>query len=243
MGRWMDDAKRVAVVTGAATGMGLETCRQLAACGFHVVLTARDAAKAQAAAALAGPGVEGAALDVTQPAQARALAQRLADRFGRLDVLVNNAGAFFEPTDQAAGLALSVLELQPDVLAQSLQTNALGALNVSQALVPLMARRRWGRVVNVSSSMGALAQMQRGWPAYRMSKTLLNAVTRLLAAEVAELGVKVNSVCPGWVRTGMGGPHAGKSVEEGVDTTVWLATLPDDGPTGGFFLDRQPIAW
>jgi len=116
-------------------------------------------------------------------------------------------------------------------------------LRTTQALAPLLRANRAGRVVNLASGMGQLAEMGSGVPAYRISKTALNAVTRILAAEMAASGVKVNSVCPGWCRTDLGGPDAPRSPEEGIDTVIWLATLPDDGPTGGFFRDRQPIPW
>jgi len=123
----------------------------------------------------------------------------------------------------------------------SLETNTFGALRVSQTLVPLMKGR--GRVVNISSGMGQLSEMNGGWPGYRLSKTALNAITRILADELKDTQVKVNSICPGWVKTDMGGANAERSVEQGAETIVWAATLPDDGPSGGFFRDKQAIAW
>ena len=124
---------------------------------------------------------------------------------------------------------------------RTFETNTLGPLMVSQALIPLMQGS--GRVVNVSSGMGQLAEMNGGYPGYRLSKAALNALTRILADELEDTSVKVNSVCPGWVKTDMGGPDAPRTPEQGVQTIVWLATLPDDGPTGGFFRDKQPIPW
>ena len=121
------------------------------------------------------------------------------------------------------------------------ETNTLGALAMSQTFIPMM--RGQGRVVNISSGMGQLSEMNGCCPGYRLSKTALNAVTRILADELMETGIKINSVCPGWVRTDMGGPNANRSLEEGVETIIWLATLPDDGPSGGFFRDKQEIAW
>jgi NAD(P)-dependent dehydrogenase (short-subunit alcohol dehydrogenase family) len=129
------------------------------------------------------------------------------------------------------------------VVRECLETNVIGVLNVTQALVPIMRRHRYGRIVNLSSELGQLAAMGVGTPAYRISKTALNALTRMLAGELAESGIKVNSMSPGWVRTDMGGPRAPRSVEAAADTAVWLAMLPDDGPTGRFFRDRQEIAW
>ena len=237
----MNDAP-VAVVTGAYRGLGLETCRQLAALGHRVVLTARRETDGRAAAerlAAAGLDVRFHALDVTDPGSVAALARALAAGFGRIDCLVNNAGIFPDPSPAEA--AASVFQADPEAVRRGFETNALGALLVSQALVPLMAGR--GRVVNVSSGMGQLADMNGCCPGYRLSKTALNALTRILADELRGTGVKVNSVCPGWVRTAMGGESAPLSVEEGARGIVWAATLPEDGPSGGFFRHGEPIPW
>jgi NAD(P)-dependent dehydrogenase (short-subunit alcohol dehydrogenase family) len=246
---------RVAVVTGANRGLGLEVCRQLARVGMKVVLTSRDARKGEAAAvALRAEdlSVDVQPLDVTDARAAQALAGYLDEAYGRLDVLVNNAGAVFDAApgagpegadDAGAGEGGSVLTSDVGALARSLDVNALGALRCAQALAPLMLANRYGRIVNVSSGMGQLATMGSGWPGYRLSKTALNALTRILAEELRDGGVKVNAVCPGHLRTDLGGPHAPRSVEEGADTIVWLATLRDDGPTGGFFRDCKALAW
>jgi NAD(P)-dependent dehydrogenase (short-subunit alcohol dehydrogenase family) len=134
-----------------------------------------------------------------------------------------------------------VLDAHLDTVRRTLETNLYGALQISQTLIPLMGGT--GRVVNVSSGMGQLSEMNGCCPGYRFSKAGLNALTRILADELRDSRIKINSVCPGWVRTDMGGPGADRSVEQGVDTIVWLATLPDSGPSGGFFRDRQPIPW
>lgn len=241
----MSDKERVAVVTGANRGMGLETCRQLAERGMTVVLTARDLAKAEKAVEelrSAGITVLAHQLDITDQDSVNALAELIQERYGRLDVLVNNAGSVLEPGAKGDARA-SLFDTAPEVVAKSFEVNALGALRVAQALVPIMKKNGYGRVVNVSTGMAALAEMNGGFPGYRMSKTALNALTRILADELKDTNIKVNSVCPGWVRTEMGGPHAARSVEEGVDTTVWLATLRDDGPSGGFFRDFKRIDW
>ncbi len=232
--------QRVAIVTGANRGIGLEICRQLAAQGLRVVLTSRDGAKGQAACRdLAASGTEVAyhSLDVTDPDSVRALAAYLEKTWGRADILVNNAGIMADPK----GAKLFALPLP--VLEQTLDTNLYGPLRLCQAVVPLMRRHRYGRIVNLSSGLGQLAEMGEGTPAYRVSKTALNALTRILAAECSGHGILVNSMCPGWVRTGMGGPDAPRTPAQAADTAVWLATLPDQGPTGGFFRDREAIAW
>ncbi len=230
--------QRTALVTGANRGIGLEVCRRLAAKGLRVVLTARQRARAEAAAqALRSAGdVTAAVLDVTDAASIRALTGDLAARGWRVDVLVNNAAIL-------VGEASAVLEMHDDDLRRSFETNVFGAVAVSQAFAPGMMQRKYGRIVNVSSASGQLESMGTYAPAYSMSKTALNAFTRQLAAATRGHGVLVNSACPGWVRTDMGGPGATRSVAEGADTIVWLATLPAAGPSGGFFSDRQPIAW
>jgi len=229
---------RVALVTGANRGIGLEVCRQLAAKGLRVILTARDPVKAEVAAArIRGAGdVVTAALDVTAPNGIRRLADDLALRGVHVDVLVNNAGVL-------VGESRGIVDMPIDELRRTFETNLFGAIAVSQAFVPLMITRRYGRVVNVSSQAGQLSSMGTYAPAYSMSKTALNAFTRQLAAATEGTGVLVNSACPGWVRTDMGGPGAPKPVEDGADTIVWLATLPAKGPTGRFFSEWRPIAW
>ncbi len=239
------DTLRIAVVTGANRGLGLETCRQLARLlGLTVILTSRDPHKGEAAAATlrdAGLDVRYHTLDVTDPQSVHRLAKYVEVEFGRLDVLVNNAGVFLDPLDSPDPDAASVFRADLDTVRRSMETNVYGPLLLCQALVPLMQRK--GRIVNVSSGMGQLSDMNGGCPGYRFSKTALNALTRMLADEQRDSHIKVNSVCPGWVRTDMGGPQAERPVEQGADTIVWLATLPDDGPSGGFFRDRKAIPW
>ncbi|MDX1615976.1 MAG: SDR family oxidoreductase [Candidatus Promineifilaceae bacterium] len=230
---------RVAVVTGANRGIGLEIVARLAREGLRVLLTARDATKGQTAAtALAEQGlpVEFQRLDVTDASGARRLVKHLADEVGRLDVLVNNAAIY-------DGGGAPLVTVDPGLVRLTMETNFYGPLRLCQSCVPLMRRGGYGRVVNVSSGMGALTDMGRGAPAYRLSKAALNALTRVLAAEVAGENIKVNAVDPGWVATDMGGPRAPRTVAQGADTAVWLATLPDDGPSGGFFRDRRPRPW
>jgi NAD(P)-dependent dehydrogenase (short-subunit alcohol dehydrogenase family) len=221
---------RTALVTGANRGLGFETAKQLAERGYRVVLTARDRAKAERAATTIDGDVVPYELDVTSDEECARLGEL------EVDVLVNNAGVIGEGDGRA-------LDTPAGVLLEVLQTNTLGAYRVAQALAPGMRARAWGRIVNVSSGMGQLADMYGGYPAYRVSKTALNALTRIFAYELRDAGVLVNSVCPGWVRTDMGGPSASLEPADAAQHIVWAATLPDDGPTGGFFRFGKPIPW
>jgi NAD(P)-dependent dehydrogenase (short-subunit alcohol dehydrogenase family) len=214
-------------------------CRQLAARGLRVVLTARDRKKADAAARSlveeAGE-IVGLQLDVTDEKSIRDAAEEVERRAWRVDVLVNNAAIL-------VGETAGVIEIPVDDYRRTFETNLFGPMTVCQAFVPGMMQRRYGRVVNVSSQAGQLAKMRSYAPAYSISKTALNGFTRQLAAATERSGVLVNSACPGWVRTDMGGKGAPRSVQQGADTIVWLATLPSNGPTGGFFADRKPLDW
>jgi NAD(P)-dependent dehydrogenase (short-subunit alcohol dehydrogenase family) len=176
-------------------------------------------------------------LDVTNAVGIKALAGYVAKRHGGLDILVNNAGVLLDPQGSR------IPDSRAQTYRETLETNLFGPLLLTQALLPLMRKNGYGRIVNLSSGLAQLAGMGVGSPAYRISKTALNAFTATLAAELAGSGILVNAACPGWVRTAMGGPHAPVSVEEGADTAVWLATLPADGPNGGFFKARKPIPW
>jgi NAD(P)-dependent dehydrogenase (short-subunit alcohol dehydrogenase family) len=236
-------AGRIAVVTGGNRGMGLETCRQLTRRGARVVLTSRDPAKGEAAARRLQDenlDVRHYPLDVADDESIGRLAEFVRREFGRLDILVNNAG-IVRGRDEPRECAMRPFEATPAGLREVLATNLIGPFLLCQGLIPLM--RGSGRVVNVSSGMGQLTDMGADLPAYRISKAGLNALTRIFASELAGTGIKVNAVCPGWVHTDMGGAGATRSVEEGVATTIWLATLPDDGPSGGLFRDRKPIPW
>ncbi len=223
---------RRALVTGGNRGIGFEICRGLAAAGMNVLLCARNESDAEGAAAglaAAGLPVEGAVVDVASPESI----DRLAARELRVDVLVNNAGVL------APGV---LLEGSGDGMEESAAVHLFGPWRLARAFVPAMAQRGWGRVVNVSSGWGSFAEGLGGPAAYAITKAALNALTVRLARE-AGAGVKVNAMCPGWVRTRMGGGNATRSTAEGADTAVWLATLDDDGPTGGFFRDRKRVAW
>jgi NAD(P)-dependent dehydrogenase (short-subunit alcohol dehydrogenase family) len=231
----MDDSwqGRVALITGGARGLGVEVCRQLAQAGMTVLLTARDEERAAAAAAeIAGDGdVRPARLDIDDSADIDALAARTP----RLDVLVNNAAIDYD-TDQRA------LTADLDRVRRDLDTNLFGAWRMAQAFAPHLRASPHGRLVNVSSGAGSITEMTRGrTPAYSTAKLALNGLTRMLAAELRDDGVLVNSVCPGWTATDMGG--GGRPVAEGARSITWACLLDDDGPTGGFFRDGREIDW
>ena len=238
--------KPIAVVTGANRGLGLETARQLAKCDIRVIMTCRNPNRGEAAMEkLLAEGLDilFQPLDVTTESSVAELGAYIHSRCGRVDILVNNAGVSLDGhgTEEAGGA--SVFNASLETLSATLKTNLYGPLLLAQELVPLMKQQHYGRIVNVSSGMGQLSDMEGKSPAYRISKTALNALTRILAAETRGFNILVNSVCPGWVRTDMGGPSAERTVEQGASGIVWAATLPDDGPSGGFFRDGQPIAW
>ena len=232
----MTESGRIALVSGGNRGIGREIARQLAQRGITTILGSRDEEKGQAAAKGMNGDVVVWQLDVADEKSVDRLASFVEEEFGRLDVLVNNAGIANDRGQRGVDADL-------DRVREALEANLFGAWRLCEAFVPLMQRNGYGRIVNISSGMGALNDMGGGSPAYRVSKTALNALTRILASELRGSGILVNSVCPGWVRTDMGGSHASRSVEEGADTPIWAATLPDNGPTGGFFRDRRPVSW
>jgi NAD(P)-dependent dehydrogenase (short-subunit alcohol dehydrogenase family) len=217
---------------------GLEVCRQLASRGFDVLLTARDAAKAETAARKLGNvgTVEPLLLDVADAHSIKKAAAEVASRYGYLDVLINNAGINYDTweTVENADINGTVME--------TITTNLLGPWRVCQAFLPLLRKSHAGRIVNVSSESGSLAHMGAGPPAYQVTKAALNAMTRTLADELRHAHILVNAVCPGWVASDMGG-SGGRPIADGAAGIVWAATLPDDGPTGGFFRDGKPFPW
>jgi NAD(P)-dependent dehydrogenase (short-subunit alcohol dehydrogenase family) len=259
-----DENGRVAVVTGSDRGIGFEVSRRLGALGYQVVLTSPNKIKGEASAKKLrrqGMKVFYHSLDVTDKNQIAALRTFILKKFGRVDILVNNAGVLLdEGRSKLEGLmerrlkkplrkvdvgeGPSVLQVGLDLVRVTLEINTLGPLVLCQTFVPLMVKAGYGRVVNVSSSRGQLSGMNDGGaPAYQMSQAALNTVTLMVADAVRGGNVLVNSVCPGWTRTDLGGPEAPRSVEEAAETIVWLATLPDSGPTGGFFMDKERIDW
>ena len=231
--------QKTAVVTGANRGLGLETCRQLARKGYQVILTSRDPGDGGRAAEMLN--IEGAQvtyhpLDVTSADSIQRLYEFVSRKYGAADILVNNAGVYLNEDRNVLQVSMEVMEL-------TLQTNTLGALRLCQVFIPEMVEQNYGRVVNVSSRMGEIRGMSRHNASYRLSKLALNGLTLMLADAVHGKNVLVNAVCPGWVRTDMGGPGAPRSLATGAESIVWAATLPDGGPNGGFFRDGKVIDW
>jgi NAD(P)-dependent dehydrogenase (short-subunit alcohol dehydrogenase family) len=230
------DNGRVALVSGGNRGIGLEVCHQLAERGYTVVVGSRNEGKGRAAA----EGLEGDViprqLDVADAGSVERMARFLEDGFGRLDILVNNAAISNDAGQRG-------LDADLDWVKEALEANLFGAWRLCEMAIPLMRRNGYGRIVNVSTGLASLEDMGGGSPGYRVSKTALNALTRILASELSGSGILVNAVNPGWVQTDMGGSGATRPVEEGAEALVWAATLPNNGPTGGFFRDRQPVPW
>jgi NAD(P)-dependent dehydrogenase (short-subunit alcohol dehydrogenase family) len=247
-------SKKVALVTGGNRGIGFAISKQLALQGISVIIGSRDIRQGEAAAKSIAPSptaggttttttttrtVSAFELDVTDQDSVDKLTSIIHSKFGKLDILVNNAGVLLDETNNLP----SKTDLQ--IVKATLETNLIGAWRLCQPFVPMMKKNKYGRIVNVSSGAGALDTIQQGLyaPAYSVSKSSLNVLTIMFANELRReaANILVNAVDPGWVRTDMGGPTAPRSAEEGADTAVWLATLPDRGSTGGFFFNRKRI--
>ena len=229
---------KIALVTGANRGIGFETCRQLSQLGLTVVLTSRDTVKGEVATKqLKDKGLDVVfhRLDVSAKNDIEYAFDRINQQYGQLDVLVNNAAILYDTFQSAVNADL-------EVVGKALTTNLYGPWLLCQAFIPLMKGSGYGRIVNVSSGAGSLHYMGGGTPAYGISKVALNTLTRKLASELSGTGILVNSVDPGWVATDMGG-RGGRPVREGAKGIVWAATLPDNGPSGGFFYDGKPEPW
>jgi NAD(P)-dependent dehydrogenase (short-subunit alcohol dehydrogenase family) len=243
----MSTPRKIALITGANKGIGFEICRQLGKLGFTVLVAARDKKRGLAAAErLKAEGIDAhpMILDVTHEPSIRRAALFLGQEYGRLDVLVNNAGIMPD-------MSLTAANTPPDILHGVFEANFFGAVAVTQAMLPLLRQSEAARIVNMSSSLGSLTlasdpasgMADFKYLAYDASKTALNSFTVHLAWELRDTPIKVNSACPGWVKTDMGGDQAPGTVQQGADTPVWLATLPADGPSGGFFNSRKPVPW
>jgi NAD(P)-dependent dehydrogenase (short-subunit alcohol dehydrogenase family) len=232
---------KTVLVTGANRGLGKETARQLIKHDFFVFLGVRDLEKADDLIKDIGASNLNAKvikLDVTKTADIKSALDNIKKEERGLDLIVSNAGVFLEPRAEQHG----TLEIDPVIILKTIEVNTMGPLKIFQALVPYMIETGGGQIINISSGMGQLHDMSGHFPGYRMSKTSLNALTKMLSSELFDKGIKVNSVCPGWVKTDMGGEGATRSIEEGVETTIWLA-LQENPPTGKFFRDKAEIPW
>jgi NAD(P)-dependent dehydrogenase (short-subunit alcohol dehydrogenase family) len=237
--------KKIAIITGASRGLGFATSEALAKSGYKVIMAMRNPDKAQDkinALKMKDYDVTPMKLDTSDEKSIEAFAQNFKREFGgALDVLVNNAGIFIDDED---GGDKSVFKTKASTIQKTFQTNTLGPFLLIQKLIPLMIDGGYGRIVNVSSGMGQLSEMDAGYAAYRMSKTALNTVTKVFSKEAEGKGdVLVNSICPGWVQTDMGGRSATRTIDQGIRGIVWAATLPKGGPNGGFFRDGEKLDW
>ncbi|MEM9929741.1 MAG: SDR family NAD(P)-dependent oxidoreductase [Bacteroidota bacterium] len=228
----------IALVTGANRGLGRETAHQLAKKGFKVILTSRSESGRAVADAFGKEGLDVVyhQLDVANGQSIAELTEYLTATFGHLDVLINNAGIHYDTFQNTLTADFAIVE-------EAFQVNTLGPWRLSKALYPLLEKSKGARIVNVSSSSGSFADSWPGTPAYSMSKAALNMLTLKMAADVASTDIKVNAVCPGWVRTDMGGQEAPRSVAEGAASILWAALIPEDGPNGGFFRDGERVEW
>jgi NAD(P)-dependent dehydrogenase (short-subunit alcohol dehydrogenase family) len=239
-----DMKQQVALVTGSNRGIGFEIAKQLSMKKIEVILTSRNSANGEAAVRkIARDGVKKVVsmeLDISNQVSVDSLLDEVEKTFGRLDILVNNAAILIDKDNVTASNA------DLETVKATLETNLIGAWRMCKTFIPLMKKNGYGRIVNVSSGVGEFEYMATSggyWPAYSVSKASLNALTVMLASELRGTNILVNAVCPGWVRTDMGGSNATRSVEEGAATPVWLATLPDGGPTGHNYYDKKRISW
>ncbi|MCB0392985.1 MAG: SDR family oxidoreductase [Bdellovibrionales bacterium] len=234
---------KIAVVTGANRGLGKGTALELADRGYHVILVGRNEKElhlVEKEIKSEGQSAEIFVSDVTDEGRIRDLAKHIEKKHGHLDLLVNNAGVFL---DGEFGSGPTFKTVPPETILETFETNVLGPYCMIQNLIPLIEKSKSGRIVNVSSGMGGLTEMEGGYPGYRISKTALNALTRNMSKDLSGTKIRVNSVCPGWVKTDMGGSNATRQIAEGVQSILWAADVPDSGPTGGYFRDGKAIAW
>ncbi|MGB8954628.1 MAG: SDR family oxidoreductase [Tumebacillaceae bacterium] len=229
---------QLALVTGANRGIGLELVKQLAAGGAKVLLGSRSESGSAVAHDLRAQGLDVTylPLDVDNPDSIAQAARTIQEQYGRLDILINNAGVSL---DEEYGL----LDIPAGLLERTMGTNFFGVYHLTRALMPLMQAQNYGRILNVSSGWGSLASMREpGAGAYKLSKLAVNGMTQLLAAEVSG-NMKINAVCPGWVQTDMGGPHAPRTAQQAAEGILRLLAMGENIPNGGFFRDGQPIPW
>jgi NAD(P)-dependent dehydrogenase (short-subunit alcohol dehydrogenase family) len=235
----MTHDKQVALVTGGNRGIGYELVKQLSLSGFNVILTSRDhemGNKAVQKLKELNLDVSCIEMDVSNHESITQAAITLNEQYGRLDVLINNAGVYLDENE-------NLLTMDPSILQKTMETNFFGVYHVIRSFIPLMEKQGYGRIINISSEYGAMSEMSSpGVGAYKLSKFALNGLTRLVAAETKG-DIKINAVDPGWVSTDMGGPSAPRTPREAAESILWLATIGSEGPNGGFFRDGKQIPW
>ncbi|MGC9930931.1 SDR family oxidoreductase [Priestia aryabhattai] len=230
---------KVVLVTGGNRGIGYELVRQLAMDGFKVILTSRNSESGHKAVQKLKDShldVSFLTMDINNQTSIRQAAATVNEQYGRLDVLINNAGIYLDKNQ-------TLVNMDPSVLEKTLTTNFFGAYHVIRSFMPLMEQQAYGRIINVSSEYGAMSEMSSpGVGAYKLSKFILNGLTQLMAAE-SNNDIKINAVDPGWVSSDMGGPSAPRTPEQAARSILWLATIGPEGPSGGFFKDGKQIDW
>jgi NAD(P)-dependent dehydrogenase (short-subunit alcohol dehydrogenase family) len=230
---------KVALVSGGNRGIGYELVKQLALNGFKAILASRDPEMSHEAAQKlkeSNLDVSFVVMDVDNQESIRQAAMTVNERYGRLDVLINNAGVYLDENEK-------LLTMEPSILEGTMTTNFFGAYHVIRSFIPLMEKQGYGRIINVSSEYGAMSEMSyQGVGAYKLSKLALNGLTRLVAAEING-DIKINAVDPGWVSTDMGGPSAPRTPKQAAESILWLATIGPEGPNGEFFRDGRRIDW
>ncbi|BDA77640.1 short-chain dehydrogenase [Leptospira kobayashii] len=234
----MNRKEKIALVTGSNRGIGKQVALDLAAQGIFVIVTSRNKTEGkltQQEIISSGGKADFFPLDVSNEKSVLSLFDYIKKTYARLDILINNAGVYLDH-DGFSGTTR-------EETAKTLETNLVGPLRLCQLFLPMMRENEYGRIVNVSSGMGQMSDMGAGYPAYRISKSAINALTIIVSKETIGRNIKVNSVCPGWVRTDMGGPSAERTIEHGAETIVWAALLPETGATGKFFRDKKEIPW
>lgn len=235
---------KVALVTGASRGIGRAVATGLAAEGLAVIVSARTVVSAESTARAiraAGGVAEVYPLQFPEAGKIPLLRDFVVSRFGRLDILVNNAAVYLDNPRRLPHS--SIMEVDPDLLITTMAINLDGPFRLIAAFLPLMKQQNYGRIVNVSSGLGRFGDLDSIGPFYRLSKLALNGLTQIVASEVERFNILVNAVCPGWVRTDMGGSEAPRSPSDAARGVIWAALLPDGGPSGGFFRDEDPLSW
>ena len=227
---------KIALITGANKGIGYEIAKQLGQKGFTVLLGARDEDKgATAVSKLKTDKIDAelVVLDVSKEESVREAKEWIDTKYGKLDVLINNAGIISQK---------NLAEVNTEEVKTVMETNFYGPMRMNTFFLPLLKKTKNAKIINMSSGMGALQDLSGGYAAYRLSKAGLNAQTILLANELSGTGIKIFAMCPGWVKTDMGGTSAPRSVEQGADTATWLAST-EEGVSGKFYRDRKIINW